>query len=116
MTRYKATAQGQIPFTADEEAEWDAMEAAQKARELIPVVPDEITMRQARLVLLGAGLLAKINDAIAKLPEPLKSAATIEWEYSGTVKRRNGFVEQLAPVLGLTSEQLDNLFIQGVKL
>jgi len=28
MTRYKATPEGNIPFTAEEEAEWDAQEAA----------------------------------------------------------------------------------------
>jgi len=28
MTRYHATAEGQIPFTAEEEAEWDAREAS----------------------------------------------------------------------------------------
>ena len=28
MTRYRATAEGQIPFTAEEEAAWDAKEAA----------------------------------------------------------------------------------------
>ena len=28
MTRYHATAEGNIPFTEEEEAEWDAMEAA----------------------------------------------------------------------------------------
>lgn len=27
MTRYHATAEGNIPFTPEEEAEWDAMEA-----------------------------------------------------------------------------------------
>lgn len=27
MTRYHATPEGNIPFTAEEEAEWDAMEA-----------------------------------------------------------------------------------------
>jgi len=27
MTRYHATSNGNIPFTAEEEAEWDAMEA-----------------------------------------------------------------------------------------
>lgn len=27
MTRYKATPEGVFPFTAEEEAEWDAMEA-----------------------------------------------------------------------------------------
>lgn len=28
MTRYHATSEGQIPFTAEEEAEWDAREAS----------------------------------------------------------------------------------------
>ena len=28
MTRYHATSEGNVPFTAEEEAEWDAMEAA----------------------------------------------------------------------------------------
>jgi hypothetical protein len=31
MARHHATAEGQIPFTAEEEAEWDAMEAAYAA-------------------------------------------------------------------------------------
>jgi len=31
MTRYHATPEGNIPFTAEEEAEWDAMEAAYSA-------------------------------------------------------------------------------------
>lgn len=28
MTRYHATSEGQVPFTAEEEAEWDAAEAS----------------------------------------------------------------------------------------
>lgn len=31
MTRYRATSNGNIPFTAAEEAEWDAMEAEELA-------------------------------------------------------------------------------------
>ena len=31
MTRYHATPEGQIPFTPEEEAEWDAREAAEIA-------------------------------------------------------------------------------------
>ena len=83
--------------------------------EVIPV-PDEITMRQARLVLLGAGMLGAVESAIAALPEPVKSAAKIEWEYSQVVKRKNGFVEKLAPVIGWSEKQIDDLFIAGAKL
>ena len=31
MTRYKATLEGNVPFTPEEEAEWDAQEAAWEA-------------------------------------------------------------------------------------
>jgi hypothetical protein len=31
MTRFHATAEGQVPFTPEEEAEWDAMEAESAA-------------------------------------------------------------------------------------
>lgn len=74
-------------------------------------VPSEITMRQARLALLGAGKLASVSAAIISMPEPQKSKATIEWEYSSGVLRHNGFVSQLGTVLGLTEQQIDELFI-----
>lgn len=83
----------------------------------VPVqVPSEITMRQARLVLLGAGLLSGVQTAINAMPEPARSAANIEWEYSNTVLRHNGFVSVLGPMLGLTEQQIDQLFIEGAKL
>lgn len=81
-----------------------------------PPVPQSVTMRQARLALLGAGLLDDVEAAIAALPSPQKEAARIEWEYSQEVQRHNGFVSVLAPALGLTDEQLDDLFVQGAKL
>jgi hypothetical protein len=33
MTRYHATAEGNVPFTPEEEAEWDAMAAANAAEQ-----------------------------------------------------------------------------------
>ena len=79
-------------------------------------VPASVTMRQARLALLGAGKLADVNTAIASLPEPTKSAATIEWEYSGEVFRNKALVQTLGPMLGLTDAQLDSLFIAAATL
>ena len=81
-----------------------------------PTVPDHITMRQARLVLLGIGKLAAVDAAINSLPEPHKSGAKITWEYSTEVQRKNGLVSQLGPSLGLTESQIDELFIAGAKL
>ena len=79
-------------------------------------IPAAVTMRQARLALLGAGLLANIEAAIDALPSPQKEAARIEWEYSQEVQRHNGFVSVLAPMLGLTEAQTDALFLQAATL
>jgi hypothetical protein len=39
MSRHHMTAEGAIPFTAEEEAEWDAMEAARAAERANPTPP-----------------------------------------------------------------------------
>lgn len=80
------------------------------------VVPRIVTMRQARLALLGAGLLQQVDQAISALPEPQQSAARIEWDYSSEVHRDRAFVQQLGQALGLSEEQLDALFIQAAAL
>ena len=79
-------------------------------------VPAAVTMRQARLALLGAGLLDDIDAAINALPSPQKEAARIEWEYSAEVQRHNGFVSVLAQLLGLTDAQTDALFLTAAGL
>lgn len=84
--------------------------------EITNVAPVEVTMRQARLALHAAGKLAAVNAAIAALPDPPKTAAQIEWEYSNTVRRDSRFVSMLGPALGLDSAALDALFIAASKL
>lgn len=79
-------------------------------------LPTVVTMRQARLALLGAGLLGAVTTAINALPEPQKSAALIEWEFSGTVERHRPFVLLLGPALGLDDLALDQLFMVAASL
>lgn len=79
-------------------------------------VPQEITMRQARLALLDIGLLANVQTAINTLPEPDKTKAQIEWEYSNALQRSNPFVTTLGTALGLSSDDIDNLFITASRL
>ena len=84
---------------------------------VVPQVPQSVTMRQARLALLGAGLLDDVNSAIAAIADDAqRRAAEIEWEYAATVDRASPFTQQLASGLGLTSEQLDSLFTQAAAL
>ena len=106
-----AAAQGWVPALDSRIGDlWDG-EAFVPAPPAPPVVPPSVTMRQARLALLGAGLLASVDAAINALPSPQKEAARIEWEYSQEVQRHNGFVSVLAPLLGLTEAQTDALFL-----
>lgn len=81
-----------------------------------PSVPGSITMRQARLCLHKHGMLAGVQPSIDALPEPDRTAAQIEWDYSSVVERRRGFVLTIAQSLGITDDQLDELFIEAATL
>ncbi len=94
----------------------DAAIAADTEAKRLAAVPQVVTMRQARLALLGAGLLPGVAAAINALSSPQKEAAQIEWEYSQTVERNRGFVLLLGAALGLTALQLDNLFTAAAAL
>jgi hypothetical protein len=80
------------------------------------VVPQSITPRQARLALLGAGLLETVQAAFAEIPEPQRTAAQIEWDYALTIERGSPLVAQMAAALGMTDEQVDALFVAGAQL
>lgn len=81
-----------------------------------PYVPASVTMRQARLALLGAGLLASVDAAIDSLPNPQKEVARIEWEYAVEVQRSSGLVPMMGVALGLDDAALDALFIEAAAL
>lgn len=80
------------------------------------IVPDKVTMRQARLALHAAGLLAGVESALDALPEPLRASARIEWDYSSEVYRNKDLVVMLAGALELADEQIDDLFITAATL
>ena len=48
--------------------------------------------------------------------EPDRSAAQIEWEYSADIRRDHPFVINLANGLGLSSGQLDDLFVAAAAI
>lgn len=80
-------------------------------------IPQSVTMRQARLALLNAGLLDNVDAAIASISDPVqRQEAQIEWEYSNEVERQSQWVNNLAGALGLTQQQLDDLFAQAATL
>jgi hypothetical protein len=75
-------------------------------------VPQVITIRQAKLVLLAAGLLDDVDTAVAAADR----VTQIEWEYATEVHRSWPTLTTLATVLGLSNETLDGLFIEGSAL
>lgn len=81
-------------------AEWAA------AANAPPPVPQSVTPRQARLALLGAGLLDAVNAAVAAA----SAQAQIDWNYALEIRRDNALIAGMAATLGLTSAQIDDLF------
>lgn len=78
----------------------------------IPRVPQVVTRRQALLALLAAGKLDQIELAIQNAPR----AVQIAWEAAGTFERSNPLIEALAPQVGLTDVDVDNLFAAAAQL
>ena len=79
-------------------------------------VPEAISMRQARLALLRAGLLETVDAAIAAKPGEEGEAARIEWEYATEVRRDSPLVQMMADIIGLSADQVNVLFVAGAGL
>lgn len=82
----------------------------------VVVVPSSVTMRQARLALLGEGLLDFVEDAIASLPEDIGRAARIEWEFATHVHRSNKLIGAVTAQLGMSEQEVDDLFITASQI
>ncbi len=75
-------------------------------------VPEKVTMAQARIALSQAGLLSKVDDALQAMPKGAqKEAAQIAWQFSAEVSRKGDLVNALGPALGLSDDDMDDLFI-----
>jgi len=115
---------GWIPFTADPADTGAAFDVASLYAELAadpntleyvappPVVPQSVTPRQVRLVLLEQGLLASVEAMIAQQDEATK----ISWQYASEFRRNDPLLNQLAINLNLTSQQIDEFFIAAAAL
>ena len=92
------------------QADWETMrEDEMRARN---PVPQQVSMRQARLALLGAGLLDDVEAVISAAGR----AAQLEWEYAAVVDRSNTAVAIVQQQQGMADAQIDDLFREAVKL
>lgn len=64
---------------------------------------------QARKALLAHDLLDAANDAVANAGPEVQ----IAWEYAIEIHRNDPLIEALGAAIGLTSEQIDALFIEA---
>jgi hypothetical protein len=77
----------------------------------------DVSPRQIRTALVLSGIsLEQVETALNSLPEPQKSLAKIEWEYSVAFKRSRPLVSSVGQMLGWTDQQLDNLWKFAITL
>lgn len=77
-------------------------------------VPQQVTRRQAITVLSLGGYLPQIEAALNAIEDATqKTIAEIFWKESQQFERYNPTLIALAHAIGLTDEQLDNLFRQA---
>ncbi len=114
---------GPIPFTTVKDADTEhGLEIWQKASDgeygpiaafvAPPVIYPDLTARQLRLGLNSLGKLAVVEAAINQLPDPAKSEAKIEWEFASTFRRDHPLIIQISPILNLSNEQIDAVWLE----
>jgi hypothetical protein len=73
-------------------------------------IPD-VSPRQLRQALVLSGLsLGLIDTAIDAQEEPLKTLAHVAWEYSTVFERSSDTVNMIGASIGLTPENIDDLW------
>lgn len=77
-----------------------------------PLIPPAVTRFQAIAALHQAGLLGQIEQAVAQA-DPLIQLA---WEHALMFHRDSPAVRALAQAVGITEDQLDNLFYEAAKI
>lgn len=80
-------------------------------REILKEVPKSITPLQAKLQLLKLGLLDEVEALVTG-----DRTSQLYWEYASVVERDNEILLMMANSIGLTSEQVDEMFIEASKL
>lgn len=74
-------------------------------------VPDEVTLWAFRASLVLGGITqSQVDTLIAGLDEPAKTVATTQWNYGNYIERGHTLIGQLGAQLGLSTEQIDNVF------
>ena len=92
------------------QADWETMrDDEMRARN---PVPQQVTMRQARLELLKRSLLDDVEAVITAAGRE----AQIQWEYASVVERGSPVIALVQQQQGMTDADIDDLFRDAAKL
>jgi len=109
MARMKATKDGLVPFTAEEEAQADAMQADMEANaDLYRRQGMTVSNKQLRLALNDQGVYGDVEGAMAKSTNTTE--LEIHWNFSTHINRLDPWVVEVGTALGMNDDQLDALF------
>lgn len=75
-------------------------------------VPEKVTPFQARAALRAAGLLDQVEAIVSAADATTQDA----WEYATEFRRTSPLLNGLAQQLGMTDQQLDQLFIASAAI
>jgi len=76
-----------------------------------------VSPRQLRIALFSSGILeADVQAAIDTLAEPDKTISQIGWEYANDFERNDALVEGVGALLGLTTEQMDDIWALAITI
>jgi hypothetical protein len=79
-----------------------------------PPVPQQVTRAQGKVVLIQMGLWQPVLDYVAAISDPVqKAVAEVALHDTQFWQRNSPFLNTAAQALGITSEQMDQLFIQA---
>lgn len=97
------------------QADWEQMrEDEMRARN---PVPESVTRAQGKAALITAGLWPGVLAFVAAIPDPTERAlAEVALHDTQQWHRSSPFFNAAATALGLTGEQLDNLFLAAARI
>ena len=79
-----------------------------------PIVPESISQMKLRKQLILSDIsIASIDALIQSLPQPNRDLIYTMWEYALVFDRHNPELNAMAGMLGVTQQQLDEIFING---
>lgn len=90
--------------------------------DVVDGVPVKVTRWQLRAELAIQGLESDVTNAINALPsgtqaeQELKIKAQYAWDYSNYIERDSPTVSMIQMVLGLTDQQVDDIFISAYQI